>query len=61
MSTLGNAARKESSVKPKPKDIDKLKPEERKWTDNVMRVLKLPQKGSQARLIWWSTISTLPD
>lgn len=31
--------------------IDKLPPAQRKWTENVLAVLKLPSKGSQARLL----------
>lgn len=35
----------------KAKHIDKLPPSQRRWTDNVLHVLKLPSKGSQARLM----------
>jgi hypothetical protein len=42
--------RREDSLKPK-QVVDKLPPDERRWADNVLRVLKLPSKGSQARII----------
>jgi hypothetical protein len=35
----------------KTKQIDKLPPAQRKWSDNVLKVLKLPSKGSQARIM----------
>jgi hypothetical protein len=41
--------RREGSLKPK--QIDKLPPEQRRWSDNVLRVLKLPSIGSQARVL----------
>ena len=41
--------RKEGSVDLK--KIDKLPPEQRLWSDNVLRALNLPSKGSQARVV----------
>ncbi len=40
---------KEGSLKAK--KIGKLPPEQRRWSDNVLRVLKLPSKGSQGRIL----------
>ncbi|HWE73533.1 MAG TPA: hypothetical protein VG328_10275 [Stellaceae bacterium] len=40
---------KEGSLKPK--KIDKLPPSQRKWSDNVLRVLKIPSKSSQSRIL----------
>lgn len=40
------------------KSIDKLPPNQRKWADNVLRVLKLPQKGAQARILAGSIATT---
>lgn len=31
--------------------VDKLRPDQRRWSDNVLRALKLKSKGSQARII----------
>jgi hypothetical protein len=41
--------RKEGSLKPK--NIDKLDPTQRAWSDNVMRVLGLKSSSSQARVL----------
>ncbi len=41
--------RKEGSLKPK--TIDKLPPNQRAWADNVMRVLGIKSRGSQARVL----------
>lgn len=40
---------KEGSLKPQ--QVDRLPRNQRVWSDNVLRALKLPSKGSQARLL----------
>jgi Phosphatidylinositol 3- and 4-kinase len=39
-------------------NISKLNPTERRWADNVLRVLKLPNKGSQARIMAGAVATT---